>query len=533
MKQKINRQIIVLLVGVFLILALPAVIYQGLVRGGELTLPQMVEMEVVQTAIGVSLALVAILLLIVGRVLETYVDRTVTQPLEQLNEQLWEYLNGENTVVFEQPFDMPQLQQIAGSLERLRELVGEQKQQLTQYEELLEMETEHAEAANAAKHVFLSRISHDIRTPMNGMIGMAAIAELHINDNERVRDALGKIDQSGKQLLAMLDDVLDMSRIETGRADVTEEDFLLSDTIRRAVEQQRTMAQSRRHELQLDMHGLMHDHVSGNPEYVQQIFSNMIENAVKYTPQGGHIRVTVSEQPSDNRFAGCYTFVFADNGIGMTPEDAARVFEPFERVYQDQRAGEIQGAGLGLSFVRHVVQMMNGSITVESEPENGSCFTVKVMLKLQKRAEGAALHVPEKMVRIEDFCSEDYSDKRVLIVEDNDLSREIAGEILRQTGIAMEFAGNGQEAVLRVSEMPEGYFDMIFMDVRMPVMDGYIATRMIRRLDREDVRHVPIVAMTALTLEDDIAAARRAGMDEHIAKPLELDRLKEILMKWL
>lgn len=533
MKLKLNRLIALLLALVFVFAALPAAVFEWLARNGTVDLPAALSTEGLQTVIGAGLALLALLLLAVGIVLERYISRHITQPVEQINEKMQSYLSGDDSVVFSQWTDLPQLRQAENSLDRLRELLDGQKAKLTQYEELLRMETERAEAARAAKHVFLSRISHDIRTPMNGIIGMAAIAELHLDDEERLRDALGKIDRSGKQLLTMLDDVLEMSRIELGRSETTAEDFLLSETIRRAIERQRPMAKERGHELSADIRTLTHDHVNGNPEYVQQIFTNMIENAVKYTPQGGRIQVTVSELQSDIRHVGKYSFVFEDNGIGMTQENAERVFEPFERVLEDRRAGEIRGAGLGLSFVRHVVEQMNGDITVESEPENGSRFTVTVCLRLQERAEGVATRTPEKLVRIEDFRSEDYSDRRVLIVEDNDLSREIAEEILRQTGIAMEFAGNGQQAVLRVSEVPEGYFDMIFMDVQMPVMDGYIASRMIRRLDREDVRSIPIIAMTALTLDDDIAAAEQAGMDAHIAKPLELEQLKKILMKWL
>ena len=212
---------------------------------------------------------------------------------------------------------------------------------------------------------------------------------------------------------------------------------------------------------------------------------------------------------------------------------AARIFEPFEGAKNDQYSGEIQGTGLGLSIVKSIVQLMNGSIEVESVPEEGSRFSVTISLKLQKREAGEEVSAEKYEVRLEDFREEDYSDKRVLLVEDNELNREIATEILGMTGITIEEAFDGQQAVLRMTEVPEGYFDLILMDIQMPVMDGYIATRMIRNMQRTDTKKLPIIAMTANAFPEDVEAAKASGMDEHIAKPLELDRLKEVLMKWL
>jgi CheY-like chemotaxis protein len=259
----------------------------------------------------------------------------------------------------------------------------------------------------------------------------------------------------------------------------------------------------------------------------------MIENAVKYTPKGGKIRVAISELDSDIRYMGKYCFVFEDNGIGMSQEAVAHIFEPFERASDDDRTVTVKGMGLGLSIVKNIVQLMNGTIQVESQPEVGSKFTVTICLKLQKRAEGVATHMERNEVRLEDFRKENYSDKRVLVVEDNELSGEIAAEVLSMTGIEVEQARNGQQAVFRMTEVPEHYFDLILMDIQMPVMDGYIATRMIRNLKREDAKEIPIVAMTALASGEDVDASRAAGMDDHITKPLELERLKEILMKYL
>ena len=217
----------------------------------------------------------------------------------------------------------------------------------------------------------------------------------------------------------------------------------------------------------------------------------------------------------------------------MTQEMVQRIFEPFERESNDRRAGMIRGMGLGLPIVKNVVELMNGSIQVESEPDTGSRFRVVISLKLQRRAEGVATRIEKNEVRLEDFHRENYSDRRVLVVEDHELSSEIAAEVLKMAGVEVEQAFNGQQAVLRMTEVPEGYFDLIFMDIQMPVMDGCIATRMIRNMKREDVRQLPIIAMTALSSGEDREAASQAGMDDYIVKPLELDRLKKMLMKWL
>ena len=331
----------------------------------------------------------------------------------------------------------------------------------------------------------------------------------------------------------MLNDVLDMSQIESGRLDLTEEDFQLADLINQTIAEIRPLAESRQHQLTLEVKRLVHEHVVGEPGRVRMIFKNLIENSVKYTPKGGKIRVTITELPSDIRYAGKYLFVFEDNGIGMTPEMVKHIFEPFERAVNDERAGAVRGIGLGLPIVKNVVELMGGSIQVESEPETGSKFSATINLKLQKRAEGVATRMAKNEVHIENFREEEYSEKRILVVEDHDLSSEIAAEVLGMTGIEVECVNNGQQAVLRMAEVPEGYFDLILMDIQMPVMDGYIATRMIRNMKREDVNHLPIIAMSALSSGEDKTAAKNAGMDGYITKPLELERLKEILMKWM
>ena len=476
----------------------------------------------------------ALLFTILGISICRYANDNLARPLTHLREQIRRFADGERDVPFSTgKTEFCELQQMAGYMNQIQDTVMELQAQLDEHRQLLALESERADVAMTAKRVFLERMSHDIRTPMNGIISMTAIAETSIDDKERVRDALGKIDGSSKQLLGMLDDVLDMSTIESGRLDLTEENFQLADLINQTIAELRPMAEARQHQLIVDVKKLVHEHVVGSPKRVRTIFENIIENAVKYTPKGGVIRVTIAELPSEIRYAGRYSFVFEDNGIGMTPETVEHIFEPFERVANDKRTGGIRGMGLGLAIVKNVVELMNGSIQVESHKETGSKFSVTISLKLQRRAEGVATRMVKHEAHLQDFSRDQFSDKRVLVVEDHELSSEITSEVLKMAGIEVEQAYNGQQAVVRMTEVPEGYFDLILMDIQMPVMDGYIATRMIRGMKREDVKHLPIIALTATSSGEDMEAVRAAGMDDCIAKPLQLERLKEIFMQWM
>lgn len=534
MKKKINRYLAALLGTVFLVWLVLCVLMWMLLKREMPGLPEETLTRVLYAAVYLSPVVLGILLAVIGICLAKYMEENLVRPLSRMNDDLYGFVNDGRGIEFQpQEAEMAEVCQAYGYLMQMQEMLTELNVQLFKAHELLALESERADVASAAKRVFLARMSHDIRTPMNGIIGMTAIAEAYVDDKDRVLDALRKIDKSSKQLLAMLNDVLDMSLIESGRLDLVEEDFQLGELINKTMDDLQPTIRARQHQLTLDVKKLEHEHVVGSPDRVRLIFTNMIENAVKYTPRGGMITVKIKELPSEVRYAGRYEIVFEDNGIGMSEESAAHVFEPFERDREDRRTGDIRGAGLGLSLVKNIVQLMNGTIEVESKPEKGSKFTVTISLKLQKRAEGVATRIVKKEVRLEDFRKDNYSDKRVLVVEDNELSCEIAVEVLGLAGIEAEHVGNGQQAVLRMTEVPEGYFDMILMDIQMPVMDGYIATRMIRNLKRDDVKRLPIVAMTALSHDEDAAAATVAGMDDYITKPLELKRLQEVLMKWL
>lgn len=504
--------------------------FNGIVYGRLIDMKKMYGAQGVAVILNLLFAVLA--LAVLGWSFSKYLDRNLIRPLIQVNRDL-EKIAGGDLKAFVNAHTMPELSVLSDQINRVKENTFALQLQEKKQQQLLAVEAERADAANAAKRVFLSRMSHNIRTPMNGIIGMTAIAEAHIDEKDRVLDALGKIDDSSKQLLSLINEVLDMSMMEFGQMTLLEEEFQLSSLVDETIEELRPFVETREHQLVVETNNLVHDYVVGAPGRVREIFTNIIDNAVKYTPRGGRIRVTISELPADIRYAGKYLFVFEDNGIGMEPEVAARIFEPFEGAKNDQYSGEIQGTGLGLSIVKSIVQLMNGSIEVESVPEEGSRFSVTISLKLQKREAGEEVSAEKYEVRLEDFREEDYSDKRVLLVEDNELNREIATEILGMTGITIEEAFDGQQAVLRMTEVPEGYFDLILMDIQMPVMDGYIATRMIRNMQRTDTKKLPIIAMTANAFPEDVEAAKASGMDEHIAKPLELDRLKKVLMKWL
>ncbi len=393
---------------------------------------------------------------------------------------------------------------------------------------------EAAKQANEAKSDFLSRMSHDIRTPMNAIMGMTTIAQMHLGDDEKVSDCLRKIEMSSTHLLGLLNEVLDMSKIEAGSFELTQEQFDIVDLVYNLIDMSRAVIDEKHHELEVDIAPLSHRVVVGDSQRIQQVFVNLLGNAVKYTPDHGKIKVGLCEKPSRTSKLGCYEFVFEDNGIGITPEYMDYIFEPFSRA-EDTRINKIEGTGLGLSIAKNIVSMMNGSIQVESEVNKGSKFTVTVFLKL---AEGS--YHPKRINKPQNgnnILYENnyriYEGKNILLVEDNERNAEVAAELIGITGVNVELAENGKVALERFAGHEAGYYGLIFMDIQLPVMNGYEAARQIRALEREDAKNIPIIAMTANAFTEDVEAAHLAGMNEHIAKPLEFERLTEILKKWL
>ena len=541
-----------------------------------------------------------------------------------------------------------------GAAGRMRAL-ARRAARLARENEALRKALAEAEESNQAKSRFLSNMSHDIRTPMNAIMGMTSIAQSHIDEKARVKDCLEKIRTASVHLMSLVNDVLDMSRIDSGRMIINEERFSLADMVHDLAVIVRPQAVQKKQSFRFEIGDILEECLVGDPLRLRQILVNITGNAVKYTQEGGSIRVRFSQRPGGNGLIWL-DFACEDNGMGMSEEFLERIFVPFERVH-NSAVSKIEGTGLGMAIVKNLVDSMYGTIQVESREGQGSRFTVSiplppsagepavlpeegVVLVAESREDRAKLiedclsgsgltpvrmengmeavtyltearyeermpcamllgqeledmpvldvaaHVrqlagkefPILLVSEEDWapmeyratragvnafvpcplfgsrlletlsrltCTPegadsggvgdgDYSGRRVLLVEDNELNLEIATELLSMTGVAVDAAQNGREAVERFAAAPEeGYYDVIFMDIQMPVMDGYEAARKIRSLDRGDAKTVWIVAMTANAFVEDMRLSREAGMNEHVSKPVDLERLEDILRRLL
>ncbi|MBD5157624.1 MAG: response regulator [Butyrivibrio sp.] len=538
----------------------------------------------------------------------------------------------------------------------ITEQVRRQREQTQALQDAL-MQAQHA---NRAKTTFLSNMSHDIRTPMNAIIGFSTIAVSHIDNKDQVMDCLQKVLSSSNHLLSLINDILDMSRIESGKVQIKEQECNISEQMHNLVNIIQPQIKAKQLELFIDTFEVINEDVIADPLKLNQVFINLLSNAVKYTPAGGTISFRIIQKNSFRHGYGDYTFIIKDNGIGMSPEFVEHIFEPFERESTVTQSG-IQGTGLGMAITKNIVEMMNGTISVESEQGVGSTFTVELVLKLQdteetekriKELEGlralvvdddlntcdsvskmlkqiglhaewttsgreavyraksaydegtsyhtfiidwqmpglsgvetareireiigneasiiiltaydwtdieeeaksagvtafcakpmfmsdlktallAANNMLEKQEEAPEWTLADFGGKRILLVEDNELNREIAQVILEEAGFLVDAAPDGTDAVAIMEKADENYYDAILMDVQMPIMDGYEATRTIRRLPRKDVQNLPIIAMTANALEEDKEAALKNGMNAHIAKPLDMGIFISVLKKFL
>lgn len=513
------------------------------------------------------------------------------------------------------------------------------------------------EKAGRAKSEFLSRMSHDIRTPMNAIMGMTAIASSHIDNPARVLDCLEKISVSSKLLLSIINEVLDMSKVESGHLMLAEKEVDLVELVQGVITMVQPEVTSKDLEFAVRINDVIHERVISDMQRLQQVLVNLLSNAVKYTPDGGKVLLELHEIPSDLTDHACYQFVVTDSGIGISPEFLEHIFEPFERA-EDERIKPVQGTGLGLAICKTVAEMMGGQVQVESEWGKGSRFTATLYLRIKpeiidnetlsglsvlivdndevvcrntcNRLMGLgveaewvlngraavdkivqaheagqdyfALIVDLKMpgldgtqttrlirekvgknkpviiisaydlsdqmdlaqqagangiiikplfrsrlvYKLKQFLQEEtpriptetkperpYSGHRVLLVEDNELNREIAMELLSSTGAEIDTAENGKIAVEKVMASPEGHYQLIFMDMQMPVMNGCDAAMAIRVLERGDTKTLPIIAMTANAFADDRQRTREAGMNEHLAKPIDIEQLYQILHKFL
>ncbi len=411
--------------------------------------------------------------------------------------------------------------------------VTESKIKEEQSRQVLKEAYEAAKLANSSKSDFLSRMSHDIRTPLNAIIGMTTIAGSHLLEPERVKDCLDKIKVSSRHLLALVNEVLDMSKIESGKISLSEENFYLSELVQNLLTMIRPAAREKGLELLLCSVDVEHEYVIGDQMRIQQVFVNILGNSVKYTPRGGKLELEIKEKSSGKYGYGCYEFIFRDNGIGMDEEFVRHIFEPFSRA-EDSRVSKIEGSGLGMAIAQNIIQMMNGTIQVESEKNKGSQFTVTLYLKEQDiDAAVQKTQMADEHIEMDDWSGLSLEGCRILLVEDNELNREIAEELIRETGAEPELAENGAEAVQMFENRGAGYYDLIFMDIQMPVMNGYEATRAIRESGQKDAEAIPIIAMTANAFAEDVMESRKAGMNEHISKPLDPDCLVKCMGRWL
>lgn len=533
--------------------------------------------------------------------------------------------------------------------------IDEEKVERLRQQQVLREALQYAESANAAKSEFLSRMSHDIRTPMNAIIGMTTIAGAHLHEPERMEDCLAKITAASRHLLGLINEVLDMSKIESGAVELQEEEFDFADLLDEILDIAMPEARARGHNLKVNVESIRHEKVIGDSLRLQQIFVNLLSNAVKYTPDGGEICVTVRECPSNSTSFGEYEFVFEDNGIGMSKEFQKILFEPFTRA-EDSRLSKVSGTGLGMTITRNLIRMMDGDIHVESDTGRGTCFTVKIHLKyakediaLPEKLAGCTVLVvddnrdacestvllleeigmrgewcqsgeeaikrvvnrheegkdyfavlldwkmpkPDGVEIAERICKQigseihivfltaydwsdieeearaagvtcfltkplfrsrllncfssltessgnrpektkkpELSDCCILLAEDNDLNAEIITELLSMYGASVEWAADGQEAAEKFKASEPGKYRLIFMDIQMPVMNGYQAAEVIRGLERPDAASIPIIAMTANAFAEDIERSKAAGMDAHLSKPVQADLLEQILEQY-
>lgn len=389
---------------------------------------------------------------------------------------------------------------------------------------LLEEALQKAEQASQAKSDFLSKMSHDIRTPMNAITGMTELAQLHIADQAKLRDYLDKIASSSAHLLGLINEVLDVSKIESGSVELSETAFDLNALIQESVEIVRLAFEHKQQALNVKLEPGLCAQVKGDEQRIKQVLVNILENASKYSGEKGHVSLSLAEVNRQGS-VGTYRFAIEDDGIGMTPAFVQHIFEPFSRA-DDSRISKVPGTGLGMTIVKNLVSMMGGELAVESEYGKGSRFTVTLYLTQDESA------VAKTTPAAPDRTAASFKGMRVLLAEDNEINSQIAVEMLAVLGVQVERAENGQQAVQAICSHPPLYYDLVFMDIRMPQLDGYEATRAIRASGMERIEELPIIAMTADAFAEDIKRAQLAGMNGHLAKPISIDQLKSVLLEY-
>ena len=379
-----------------------------------------------------------------------------------------------------------------------------------------------AEAANEAKTEFLQRMSHDIRTPINVIRGLVNMADHYADDMEKQTEYRTKVKEASNLLLELVNDVLDMSKLESGEIVLEEIPFNLSSISREVFVVIEQMAAEQNIRVAWEKKEITHRDFIGSPGYVKRVMMNILSNAVKYNKENGQIYVSCVEIPSEQPEMTTMEFVCRDTGIGMAEEFQKHIFEPFAQEYTGSRA-KFAGTGLGMAISKKLVEEMGGTITFESKKGVGSTFVIRVPFKIDLDA--------DKREESKDVSEKSIKGMHVLLAEDNELNMEIAEFLLQNEGAEVTKAWNGQEIVELFRKSEAGEFDVILMDIMMPIINGYEATKRIRSLDREDAKKIPIIAMTANAFTEDRIRAKEAGMDEHVAKPIDVELLIKVIHK--
>ena len=399
----------------------------------------------------------------------------------------------------------------------------EYRKSLEQKNIALQLAVQRETKANLAKREFLFNMSHDIRTRMNAIIGFTALAQTHIDDRGQVEDYLKKISVSSQHLLSLINDVLDMSRIESGKVTLEAKPVHLPELVHELRDIIQAVVSKKDLSLTLDTVGVENEDIIADPLRLEQILINVLANAVKFTPDGGQISLWIVQKDTAPAGYADFEFHIKDNGIGMSEEFQKHIFEQFARE-RTSTVSKIQGTGLGMAITKSLVDMMGGRITVKSGQGKGSEFTISLRFPIGEAKTGQTPPAAKASA---------FTGKKLLVVEDNELNLEIASTLLKEAGFEVDTAENGKIAVEKVEAASAGRYDLILMDIQMPEMDGYEATRRIRALPDAKKAALPIVAMTANAFEDDRKNALHAGMNGHIAKPLDIQKLFQVLSKLL
>ena len=379
-----------------------------------------------------------------------------------------------------------------------------------------------AEAANEAKTEFLQRMSHDIRTPINGICGMVNMADHYADDMEKQKEYRTKVKEASNLLLELVNDVLDMSKLESGEIVLEEIPFNLSSIYREVFVVIEQVAAEQNLQIVWEKKEITHRDLIGSPRYVKRVMMNILSNAMKYNRENGHIYISCIEIPSGQPETTTMEFVCRDTGIGMAEEFQKHIFEPFAQEHAGSRT-KFSGTGLGMPISKKLIEKMGGTITFESAEGIGTTFVIRVPFKIDLDVD-----IREEQA---DVSEKSIKGLHILLAEDNELNMEIAEFVLQNEGAEVSKAWNGEETVELFRKSESGEFDAILMDIMMPVMNGYEATKMIRSLDREDAKVIPIIAMTANAFTEDRLRAKEAGMNEHIAKPFDAKLLVKIIHK--